>query len=73
MVGNSHLRCILADPLDDVRLRAIAFRAAGTPLGQFIGETRGSLIHIAGHVRRDGWRGGDAVQLVIEDAAPASL
>jgi single-stranded-DNA-specific exonuclease len=73
LVGNNHLRCTFADPLDDVRLRAIAFRAAGTPLGQFLCEARGSLIHIAGHVRRDGWRGGDAVQLMIEDAAPASL
>jgi single-stranded-DNA-specific exonuclease len=70
-VGSSHLRCMLADPLDNVRLRAIAFRATGTPLGQFLAETRGSLIHITGHLRRDAWRGGDAVQLTIDDAAPA--
>ncbi|HEX4185635.1 MAG TPA: single-stranded-DNA-specific exonuclease RecJ, partial [Stellaceae bacterium] len=38
-VGNGHLRCTLADPLDTARLRAIAFRAAGTPLGQFLAET----------------------------------
>src|SRR6516164_7836300 len=37
VVGSGHLRCILADPLDAARLRAIAFRAAGTPLGQFLG------------------------------------
>jgi single-stranded-DNA-specific exonuclease len=70
-VGNFHLRCALADPLDKVRLRAIAFRVAGTPLGQFLAETRGAAIHVTGHLRRDGWRGGDAVQLAIEDAAPA--
>jgi single-stranded-DNA-specific exonuclease len=68
-VGTGHLRCTLADPLDNVRLRAIAFRAAGTPLGQFLGETRGAAIHVAGHLRRDSWRGGDAVQLSIDDAA----
>src|SRR5271169_6175325 len=72
MVGGAHLRCILADPLDDVRLRAIAFRVAETPLGRFLAETRGAAIHIAGHLRRDTWRGGDAVQLVIDDAAPVS-
>jgi len=70
-VGTGHLRCTLADPLDDVRLRAIAFRVAGTPLGQFLTETRGAAIHVSGHLRRDGWRGGDAVQLSIDDAAAA--
>jgi single-stranded-DNA-specific exonuclease len=70
-VGNGHLRCVLADPLDTARLPAIAFRVAGTPLGQFLAETRGVAIHVAGHLRRDGWRGGSAVQLAIDDAAPA--
>src|SRR6516225_12389935 len=70
-VGSGHLRCALADPLDTARLRAIAFRAAGMPLGQFLAETRGAAIHVAGHLRRDSWRGGDAVQLAIDDAAPA--
>jgi len=66
-VGTGHLRC--TDPLDNVRLRAITFRVAGTPLGQFPDATGGSAIHFAGHLRRDGWRGGDAVQLSIDDAA----
>ena len=70
-VGNGHLRCTLTDPLDGTRLRAIAFRAAGTPLGQLLTETRGVTIHVAGHLRRDTWRGGDAVRLSIDDAAPA--
>jgi len=70
-VGSGHLRCTLADPLDTARLRAIAFRAVGTLLGQFLAETRGATIHVAGHLRRDSWRGGDAVQLLIDDAAPA--
>ena len=71
-VGTGHLRCTLADPLGTARLRAIAFRAAATPLGQFLAETRGAAIHVAGHLRRDGWRGGAAVQLTIEDAAAAA-
>ena len=72
-VGTSHLRCTLADPLDNARMRGIAFRAAGTPLGQFLAETRGIAIHLAGHLRRDSWRGGDAVQLAIDDAAPTTI
>ena len=72
LVGNAHLRCTLADPLDGARLPAIAFRAAETPLGHFLADTRGAAIHLAGHLRRDTWRGGDAVQLTIDDAAPAT-
>ena len=68
-VGTGHLRCMLVDPMDGTRLQAIAFRAAETPLGRFLAETRGAAIHIAGHLRRDRWRGVDAMQLVIDDAA----
>jgi single-stranded-DNA-specific exonuclease len=71
-VGSGHLSCTLADPLETGRLRAIAFRVAGTPLGQFLAGTRGAAIHVAGQLRRDSWRGGDAVQLMIDDAAPAN-
>jgi single-stranded-DNA-specific exonuclease len=53
------------------RLGAIAFRVADTPLGQFLAASRGQAIHVAGHIRRDTYRGGDAVQLIIGDAAPA--
>ncbi|MGE0260483.1 MAG: single-stranded-DNA-specific exonuclease RecJ [Alphaproteobacteria bacterium] len=72
-VGGGHLRCTLADASDagGARLGAIAFRAADTPLGRFLAASRGRAIHIAGHLRRDSYRGGDAVRLVIDDAAPA--
>jgi single-stranded-DNA-specific exonuclease len=68
--GEAHLRCRLRDP--GGRIEAIAFRAAGTPLGRFLGETCGAAIHLAGHLRRDLRRGADAVRLVIDDAAPAA-
>jgi single-stranded-DNA-specific exonuclease len=70
-VGTGHMRCTLADPIGPARLKAIAFRAAETPLGAFLAASRGRAIHVAGHLRRDDYRGGDAVQLVIDDAAPA--
>jgi single-stranded-DNA-specific exonuclease len=74
-VGSAHLRCTLGDPLGldqgaPARLNAIAFRVAETPLGQFLAAARGRAIHVAGHLRRDDYRGGDAVQLMIDDAAP---
>ncbi|MBV9858980.1 MAG: single-stranded-DNA-specific exonuclease RecJ [Alphaproteobacteria bacterium] len=69
-VGAGHLRCHLADPLGPARLKGIAFRAAAGPLWRFLADTNGAAVHVAGHLRRDSWRGGDAVQLCIDDAAP---
>jgi single-stranded-DNA-specific exonuclease len=69
-VGTGHRRCTLADPVGPARLKAIAFRVAETPLGEFLAASRGRAIHLAGHLRRDDYRGGDAVQLLIDDAAP---
>lgn len=69
-VGTGHLRCALADVTGEGRLAAIAFRVADGPLGQFLAASRGRAVHLAGHLRRDNYRGGEAVQLVIDDAAP---
>jgi single-stranded-DNA-specific exonuclease len=76
-VGSGHLRVSIADPVGSgagapARLKAIAFRAIETPLGQFLAGARGRAIHLAGHLRRDAYRGGDAVQLIIDDAAPVA-
>jgi single-stranded-DNA-specific exonuclease len=68
-VGTGHLRLRVADALGGSPLSAIAFRAADTPVGKLLTEAKGRAIHIAGHLRRDTYRGGDAVQLVVDDAA----
>lgn len=66
--GEAHLR--VAIPLErGGRLKAIAFRAVGTPLGNALLAHRGGALHLAGHLRADRWNGRDDVQFVIEDAA----
>jgi len=66
--GEQHLR--VAIPMErGGRLKAIAFRAAGTPLGAALLANRGGALHLAGHLRADRWNGRDDVQFVIEDAA----
>jgi single-stranded-DNA-specific exonuclease len=71
-VGTGHIKLRVADAVGGgAPLNAIAFRAADTPVGRLIAETKGRAIHLAGHLRRDTWRGGDAVQLVLDDAAVA--
>jgi single-stranded-DNA-specific exonuclease len=69
--GENHVRCILMGS-DGARLKAIAFRALGTALGQALLQARGAAIHLAGHLRRDSWQGREETQLLIEDAAPAA-
>lgn len=69
-VGQGHLRCILAD-VDGRRLKAIAFREKAELLGPALTGGRGRGLHLAGKLRLDAWAGGDAVQLILEDAAEA--
>ncbi len=68
VVGKGHVRCILSDG-EKGRLKAIAFRAAGEPLGEALLNTRGLALQLAGKIRADTWQGRDGVQFIIDDAA----
>jgi len=68
IVGGAHVKLRLTGG-DGARLDAIAFRAAGTPLGEGLLKSRGRAIHIAGKLRTDDWNGQARVQLQVEDAA----
>jgi single-stranded-DNA-specific exonuclease len=68
VVGGAHVRARLAGG-DGSRLDAIAFRAAGTPLGEGLLKSRGKSIHAAGKLLAEEWNGQVRVQLHIEDAA----
>jgi single-stranded-DNA-specific exonuclease len=68
VVGTNHVRCVLAGA-DGGRLKAIAFRAAGEPLGRALLASRGAALHVAGRLKLDTWQGRAQVQLQIEDAA----
>ena len=72
IVGGDHVKLRLVGG-DGARLDAIAFRSAGTGLGEGLLKSRGRKIHVAGRLRADDWNGQDRVQLQIEDAAPANV
>ena len=72
LVGGDHVKLRLAGG-DGARLDAIAFRAAGTALGEGLLASRGRQIHAAGRLVADEWNGQSRIQLQIVDAAPASL
>jgi single-stranded-DNA-specific exonuclease len=71
VVGGAHVKVRLAGG-DGARLDAIAFRAAGTPLGEGLLKARGRPIHAAGKLRMDAWNGQERVQLQIEDGAAST-
>jgi single-stranded-DNA-specific exonuclease len=70
VVGNGHVRCILAGA-GGQRLKSIAFRAADSELGHALLTSQGTTFHLAGTLRADTWQGSTSVQLVVEDGAPA--
>ncbi len=68
VVGTGHVRCFLSDSTGG-RLKAIAFRAAGEPLGDALLDKSGLGLQLAGKLRPDTWQGRNDVQLIIDDAA----
>lgn len=65
----SHLRLTLTDE-SGKRLKAIAFRAVETEMGQALIHHGGAPFHIAGKLRINTWQGRSTPQLLVDDAAP---
>jgi len=70
IVGRGHVRCQLAGR-SGKRLKGIAFRAADNALGHALLAGAGAAFHLAGRLRLDHRRGARAVELHIDDGAPA--
>ena len=68
VVGQNHVRCFLAGE-GGGRLKAIAFRSVGEPLGDALLDRAGLPLHLAGQVQIDRWQGREDVQFIIDDAA----
>lgn len=68
VVGENHVRCTLVAS-DGSRINGIAFRAAGSPVGDLLLASSGLPLHALGHLKRDTWGGRERIDLVIEDVA----
>ena len=66
--GGDHIRCTIA-AADGKRLKAVAFRAMGTALGELLLTERQMPLHIAGRLAIDDWSGARTPSLHIEDVA----
>jgi single-stranded-DNA-specific exonuclease len=67
-VGEAHVRCTLVGS-DGGAVQAIAFRAAGSPLGAALMDPTSPTLHVAGTLRIDRFNGSEAVSLHVQDAA----
>ena len=65
-VGINHIRCSLEGE-DGTRLKAMAFRALGTPLGDAILSRNNKPIQVAGTLKADTWNGRTTVTCFIDD------
>ncbi len=69
--GSDHIRLTLASG-DGTRIKAIAFRAIGTELGELLLTERKFPLHVAGRLTIDDWSGTRVASIHIEDAARVS-
>ena len=67
-VGQDHIRCTLA-AADGARIKAVAFRALGTGLGELLLGERQFPLHIAGRLSVDDWGSKREPSIHIEDVA----
>jgi single-stranded-DNA-specific exonuclease len=74
VVGDTHVRCMVGDAEGGGWMKAMAFRAVDTPLGDaLLRGAKGGHIHLAGRLKIDDWSGADKVEMHVTDAAPATL
>ncbi|MEO1042918.1 MAG: single-stranded-DNA-specific exonuclease RecJ [Pseudomonadota bacterium] len=70
LVGERHLSITVEDNLGKTA-RGIAFGVKDEPLGALLENDRRPLIHLAGRITPDTWRGGEAAQFEVDDASGA--
>jgi single-stranded-DNA-specific exonuclease len=68
LVGENHIRARFKSG-DGKFVNAIAFRAAGQPLGRALLDNRGRAMHAAGHLAVDRYQGEERVQMRLTDVA----
>jgi single-stranded-DNA-specific exonuclease len=74
IVGDGHIRTLISDADGGgTRMKAMAFRAADTPMGQALLKSGQRPFHLAGRMQIDNWSGTEKVEFHIEDAALAMV
>jgi single-stranded-DNA-specific exonuclease len=70
IVGESHVRIQISDQEGGTRMKAMAFRAVDTPLGDALLGNRGrQAIHLMGRFTVNEWNGRESVEFHVADAS----
>ena len=70
IVGTDHVRTLIVDSDGGgTRMKAMAFRAANTPVGQTLLSGTGQKMHLLGRLKVNEWQGRESVEFHIEDVA----
>ncbi|GJL84929.1 MAG: single-stranded-DNA-specific exonuclease RecJ [Micavibrio sp.] len=69
VVGSAHIRVMVSDWEGGGRLKAMAFRAVGTPLGDALLKQGRQPFHLLGHLKINSWQGRETPEMHIKDAA----
>jgi single-stranded-DNA-specific exonuclease len=69
VMGASHIRAMVSDWEGGTRIKAVAFKAVGTPLGDAILKQGRQPFHMIGHLKLDTWNGRESPEFHIRDAA----
>ncbi len=73
IVGEHHVRVQMTEADGGQRMKAMAFRAVGTPLGDLLLQSKsGRLLHLLGQFKVNHWNGVDNVEFMISDASSAN-
>ena len=69
IVGENHVRLLVSDWEGGARMKAMAFRASDTPMGEALLKGGTKAFHLLGTLKIDNWSGQDKVEMHIKDAA----
>ncbi len=67
IVGEAHIRLMVSDWEGGTRIKAMAFRAVGTPLGDALLTRTNAAFHLTGHMKVDRWQGNERTEMHIRD------
>jgi single-stranded-DNA-specific exonuclease len=69
VVGETHVSCIVTGDHGGAGIKAIAFRAVESALGEALLKSQGRPLHLAGRLGVDRWQGRELAKFEIADAA----
>lgn len=67
--GETHISVMISDWEGGARMKAMAFGAVGTPLGEALLNHNNGSFHVTGKLKINEWQGRRSAELHIEDAA----